>query len=144
MSICDRLAARHQRVVGVDAQIDLRLLAVELGQARHQPFLQESGHHADVQHPLRAVLADALHRLAQFSEAALHAGQQPAAGFRQRDLAALAVEQGLVEPLLESADLGADSGRADMQSLCTLGKAQAAGHGLESTQCIERNRVHDS
>ena len=131
------------RVVGIDAQVDLRPRIVKLVQPRHQPFLQKGRHHADVQHTLGPILADRLQRLAQFRQATLHAGQQPVACFGKGYLPAVAMEQGLVQPLLEGTDLRAHRGRTDAERLRTLGEAEAARHSFKGAQCIEWNTCHD-
>ena len=75
--------------------------------------------------------------MVQLGQAALHAGQQLATGFGERDVGPMPLKLRLIQTLLEGSDLRTDRGRADIESRGPLGKAQAARHGLEGTQSIE-------
>ena len=61
----DQLAAR------VEAQVDLRMLLIEVAEPRQQPLLQERAEQADVEQAAAAILAQLIDRARELAHAAL-------------------------------------------------------------------------
>ena len=78
---------------GAEAQVDLGMLLVEIGEPRQQPLLQESAEQADVEQAAAAILSELLDGASELAHAALDAGQQPRALRREAHRAPVPHEQ---------------------------------------------------
>ena len=78
-----------------------------------------------------------------FGQSALHAEQQFAAGLGQLDPPPVTGKQRLVETLLQCPDLRRNRSRGHVQCLGAPGEAQPGGDGLEGTQRVKRNALHN-
>ena len=107
------------------------MLALEIGQARHQPLGGERGQGGDGQRPVLAEAGDLRRALGELVERGLDRPDEALAGLGQAHLAGLALEQRLAQPFLQRLDLVADGAVGDVQLGRRLGKALQAGGGLE-------------
>jgi len=77
----------------MDRELDVRVAAVELRQARHQPLLQKRSDRADVEYAATSVLTQLLHRLLQLGQSTAHAGEQQRTLGTERNGASATAEQ---------------------------------------------------
>ncbi|MNE57644.1 hypothetical protein D3C80_1526230 [compost metagenome] len=130
-------------VVGDDAQVDLFVVALELGHLGQQPqrgHRRAGGH----RHLLRTTpVADLAGGLRHLHERVAHGVVVLAAGRAQVDRPGGALEQGLAQVILEQTHLTADRPLGDVQFLGGQGKAQMSRSGFECHQAVERRQWMD-
>ena len=135
------------RVGGRDADVDVRVLALERLDARQQPQRAErcEGRHTDALAAAR--LADLAHARVDLAEAALDRTLQHAAALRQLHVPRAAHEQRGAELALQPLDLSTDGRLGDEQFLGRVAEVQAPRDRFESAQAAERegatgSRIH--
>ncbi|KMU67290.1 Type IV fimbrial assembly, ATPase PilB [Stenotrophomonas maltophilia] len=125
-------------VVGLQAQLDVRVCRLECSQPRQQPAGGEGADHAQRQYlagrsagVARDAGRDALERFVEYRI-------QRRALVGQRHAARQAMEQADAEPVLQPPDLVAQRGLADAQLERGTGEVLVAGGGFESAQRVQR------
>jgi len=125
----------------VDAKLDFGVARVQVGEPRHQPFLQEGGEGADVDGAALALLPEALQGRFELIESAPDPGQQPHSFGSKLHVAPVTAEKRRLQVVLERLDLLAHGGRRDVQRLGGCAEIEPGGHGLEHAQRIQRQSI---
>ena len=127
----------HERRGGVQAQVDVGMLFVEIRQPRQQPLLQEGGEHAHHQRPGAAVDAGFIHRPLERFETGPDLGEEALAFAGELDHAAASAKKGRAQVFLERADLHAHRADAYAESVGGAGEGQMLCSGYEDPQACQ-------
>ena len=128
-----------QLAAGVEAQIDLGMLLIEVAEPRQQPLLQERAEQADVEQAAAAILPQLFDGARELAHAALDARQQPRTLRGEAHRAAVPYEQRRFEKFFQRFDMRADGGGRDVQRIGGVRETQMGGDGFEGTQRVQRN-----
>ncbi|MCY1437782.1 hypothetical protein D9M71_539570 [compost metagenome] len=140
----DGLAGHVRHFIGAeDPQIDLRMLATEIPQARQQPV--PGKRRGGVEHQLIGllVLPQAANAHRQLLQQRLGGAQQIVTGIGQADAAPTAIEQRLLQVGLKAADLLADRRLGEVQLFGSLVKTAQPGGGFEAAQGAQGRPVFE-
>src|SRR5690606_13716943 len=125
----------------VDAQLQARMLLVQVRQARRQPLLQERGERGQVHRTGFALLPETVERGFELIEPAADAGQELRTFRCELDAPAVAPEERYAEVILQRADLLADGRRRHVQRLRGFTEIEPRGDCFEDAQRVERQSV---
>ncbi len=127
-------------VVRRNTDIDVGMLALEIGQPRQQPQRRKGreGGHSDL--PPIAHGTDLAHADVQLLEQRRHRAQQRTARPGELDVACAAQEQCRAEFAFQRTDLSADGGLGQVQLFGGSAEAQAPPHRFEGAQAAQRER----
>ena len=122
---------------GIQQNVDLRMLVLELADAPHQPRRGEGGAGADDDEVAAPRLAHAPRGGGDAGKTLLEVAQPGLAGVGQRQPAAGFLDERRADLRLEQAHLLGHGGFGDVQVLRGLGEAEVLGDRFESAQRVE-------
>jgi hypothetical protein len=131
----------HQFAGGMEAQLDVRMLAPEGADPWQQPHLQERGEQRNLQRSAALVLPDVLQGRFELIKAGTHAGQKFQALVGHFHAPAVAAKQRHLQIVLERLDLLAHRRRGHVERVRRRAETQARGHRFEHTQRAQRESV---
>jgi hypothetical protein len=143
-----RVVQFDQRVARADADVDVRMLALERLQPRDQPQRRERRERRQADMAAAARQADLPHRRVEPVQQRRDAAQQRGAGTGELHVPGAAQEQRRADFVFQAADLPADGRLRDMQLLRGGTEAGTPRHRLEGPDRAHRQRaathsVHD-
>ncbi|MNE34686.1 hypothetical protein D3C80_1284170 [compost metagenome] len=122
------------------ADVDVRVLAAEVGQPRGQPVLQERQAAAHLHRPALVLTEDLVGAHRQAADRILHHRQVGLPLFGQAQAPGQALEQGHAQVVFELPDLLAHRPLGEVQLLGCVSKVQGACRHFERPQPVERRQ----
>jgi hypothetical protein len=135
------VVVRHRRAAGGEADLDLRLTPLEIGQPRDQPAGGEGRPDADGEHARFRQRGDLRGQVRELIEDRRQTALIGAAGGGEGEPIRLALEQRHADALLEQRHHPADGGGRDVELVRGLGEAFRARGRLECPGTVEEGQL---